>query len=263
MHTHVWSASTSNSDDHAKHCELGDALKRDLGVYMADLSAIAHLVQAQLQVLDDLAAFVRNHAWDERVKGFNQDIFRMPLPLLREEHNRIVLDALKMVTDEREEFRARIGGLVTDARGLLRGLQTDKLEARARVSADTMSMFTVVTTIFLPLTFFTSYFALAPGEATVRTHAQFWMYAAIPTVAFMALTLWIVLVKKHSSGEDRPILHFLRRLRLLSRLLHFLRRLGLLSKLLHFLRRLGLLSKLPKESQQSVLPTHTAPSNTP
>lgn len=120
MHTHVWSASTSTSNEHATHRELSKELKRNLGVYIADLSAISHLVQAQLQVLDDMAAFVRNHAWDERDKGFNQDIFRMPLPLQREEHNRIVLDALKMVTDELEEFRARVGGLLTDARGLLR-----------------------------------------------------------------------------------------------------------------------------------------------
>jgi len=74
-----------------------------------------------------------------------------------------------------------------------------------------MSMLTVVITIFLPLSFFASYFTLVTGEVTVQTHAQFWKYAAVPTFPFLAMTLWIVFVKKHSSGEDRPILRFLRK----------------------------------------------------
>lgn len=35
-------------------------------------------------------------------------------------------------------------------------LTTEKHAAHAKMSAETMSMFTIVTTIFLPLTFFTS-----------------------------------------------------------------------------------------------------------
>jgi hypothetical protein len=79
-------------------------------------------------------------------------------------------------------------------------------------------LFTLITTIFLPLIFFTSYFALVPGEASVRTHAEFWKYATGPTIAFMSLTLWTVFVKKHPSREDSLILRVMRGLRLLPKL---------------------------------------------
>jgi hypothetical protein len=91
-------------------------VRRDLGAYIADLGAISHLVQAQLQVLYEVAAFLDVHTWDERDKCLNQDNFN--LPVLREEHNRNVL--LKMVVDEHEAFHACVGGLLADARGMLR-----------------------------------------------------------------------------------------------------------------------------------------------
>ncbi|KAF8250411.1 hypothetical protein K440DRAFT_618894 [Wilcoxina mikolae CBS 423.85] len=66
-----------------------------------------------------------------------------------------------------------------------------------------MSMFTVVTTLFLPLTFFTSYFALEPGKlfVTQSTGWKFWAVAAPVTFIFTMATLYIVLMKKYRSGE--------------------------------------------------------------
>lgn len=113
LHTHVWSAGGS-------HATESRALMRDLGAYIADLSAISHLVQEQQRVLYCVAAAVRVSALPNGRASFNHDIFPGLLPMFREEHATIVLEALEIVVDGLVGFHARVCGLLSDARGMLR-----------------------------------------------------------------------------------------------------------------------------------------------
>ncbi|KAI5841680.1 hypothetical protein BZA05DRAFT_412914 [Tricharina praecox] len=201
------------------HMKEGVDIGETLAYYIADLCAIQHLVRAQLEALTELAGIFANNALDAS-KGYNQNIVRLPLRLQEAQHNRIVTDALKMVIDERKAFADHVLPLLGEARktqqylgGRHMHLAAEKHAAHAKMSAESMSLFTIVTTVFLPLTFFTSYFALNPAEAIVKTEFDFWKYSGPPTVVFALFTLYIVLFKKYKSGEyteDRKVVQWLK-----------------------------------------------------
>lgn len=88
----------------------------EIGSLIADLSGLLHLTQAQLQALGDLADVLWHNAWGAEDKGFNQDVVRLPLPMQREEHSRIVMNSLTLVIEERMRFEEQLKQLLRSAR---------------------------------------------------------------------------------------------------------------------------------------------------
>ncbi|KAF8541756.1 hypothetical protein BDD12DRAFT_803442 [Trichophaea hybrida] len=90
--------------------------------------------------------------------------------------------------------------------------QAHRANEQARMLGQTMSLFTIVTTIFLPITFLAGYYALEPGKGYVQTYGQFWKTAGPTTVVFTLFVGGVVYRKKYESGEDTMVWGWIKRL---------------------------------------------------
>jgi aminoglycoside phosphotransferase (APT) family kinase protein len=161
-------------------------LKIRLSELTTDLRTILHLLQSQLKALEELNEIFRmayNHypALREEPTDFPapkdwhyENRLYLPFRLQEWRSLRIVLRELNSVTSERkryvEEFKSLLDSLSTysiadtieqteqakAAQGIMKAQEVHAKSTAKNVllTAKTMSMFTVVTTIFLPLNFF-------------------------------------------------------------------------------------------------------------
>ncbi|KAI5856632.1 hypothetical protein BZA05DRAFT_389117 [Tricharina praecox] len=74
-----------------------------------------------------------------------------------------------------------------------------KMREDIALQGNTMSLFTVVTIIFLPLAFFTQYFALPYAQGKIDTETKFWIVVAPITIVILIITLLVYLHKKYKT----------------------------------------------------------------
>ncbi|KAI5816553.1 hypothetical protein BZA77DRAFT_387505 [Pyronema omphalodes] len=231
-------------------------LKTRLSELTTDLRTILNLLQSQLKALEELNGIFKmayNHY--PALRDEPKDILeaktwryenRLALPFRLQEWRsiKIVLGELNCAILERKghvkEFKNLLDSLSTNsiadtieqteqakaAQDIMKAQEAHAKHAAetATLIAKTMSMFTVVTAIFLPLNFFAAFHALLPGtvnnpETRFNTTALnsitinndnmgdkaslflFAYYAAPVTVCFALIAFFIVLAKKVESGD--------------------------------------------------------------
>ncbi|KAF8248702.1 hypothetical protein K440DRAFT_660737 [Wilcoxina mikolae CBS 423.85] len=218
-------------DDRRKETEQryirGDSLNRELNVFITEMTTLRNIVRSQDEALQDLNDILENSDWDPEETGYNKNIIPLPPSLSQNgpENMPVILKSLRDVKEERAKFKEIIDQVLESGRtsqGLLLQLLHEKQATntehhalkqttiarghaiQARQQAQTMSLFTVVTTIFLPLTFINSYFTMEFSKSWPGSHRRFWALSGPITAVFMVLTFYIVMFKKHTSGEWNP-----------------------------------------------------------
>ncbi|KAF8247252.1 hypothetical protein K440DRAFT_661546 [Wilcoxina mikolae CBS 423.85] len=77
----------------------------------------------------------------------------------------------------------------------------DLLRNEITWQGEQMSMFVAVTTIFLPLAFFTQYFAMDSAKPYATTQGRFWLITLPITLAFIAGVILMIIKKNHDNDE--------------------------------------------------------------
>lgn len=224
------SASMEASEDKPDKKEAGQktrkALSKDLILLLQDISSVHSLIETQMQLLDHFEAMIWKADRDKPDPGYNANIIDLPIRFDGHSGRRIIAQGIGMVRAEQESYRKSFEKILGKGKGLqdhmLRHITAEQSQvgtvtmaehaAQMKMSAATMSLFTVVTTLFLPLSFFTSYYALTPPTNTSEQNQaainKFWQVSGPVTIMFTLGTLYVVLCKKFESGEystDRPI----------------------------------------------------------
>jgi len=188
------------------------------------MTIMMHVVGLQLQTLEDLRRIFRN-SWKicDADKGYDRNVVRIPF-VDKEECVTLILRVLDEAMEERRGFKmafeewTRWGQSLTDylenrpgeaAAAVEAQKQQAKIQeqilADIKQQAQTMSWFTAVTALFLPLTFFTSYFAIDWSKGFPHNDGDFWKVSAPFTFAFMYVTLYVIFRKKVEAGEIKKM----------------------------------------------------------
>ncbi|KAF8533702.1 hypothetical protein BDD12DRAFT_898069 [Trichophaea hybrida] len=77
----------------------------------------------------------------------------------------------------------------------------DQLRHEIAWQGEQMSMFVAVTTIFLPLAFFTQYFSMESAKPYATTQGRFWLITLPITLAFIAGVILMIFTKNHDKDE--------------------------------------------------------------
>ncbi|RPB16297.1 hypothetical protein P167DRAFT_312631 [Morchella conica CCBAS932] len=187
-----------------------DDLARAVEKVAIQISTINSVVQSQIQILKDLREIFRLSIGlaSRRPQGANLQI---PIMSDQKEQVRAAERSLSFVIKDRYRFSKTLDALSKDVKSLsgslaVRGTQT----AIARQNT-TMSTLALISTLFFPLGFFTSYVTLDAAKTVVRTQSKFLRLPGPIAAVFIVATLAVI---AHKNGLTDSFMKRLMMLRL-------------------------------------------------
>ncbi|KAI5845218.1 hypothetical protein DFP73DRAFT_594349 [Morchella snyderi] len=185
-------------------------LVRAVEKVVIQISTISSVVQSQIQILKDLREIFRLSIGlaSRRPQGANLQI---PIMSDQKEQVRAAERSLSFVIKDRYRFSKTLDALTKDVKSLsgslaVRGTQT----AIARQNT-TMSTLALISTLFFPLGFFTSYVTLDAAKTVARTQSKFLRLPGPIAAVFIVATLAVI---AHKNGLTDSFMKRLMMLRL-------------------------------------------------
>ncbi|KAI5851752.1 hypothetical protein DFP73DRAFT_538419 [Morchella snyderi] len=173
---------------------------------LADIAIMKDVVQSQIQILEDLREIFQNSFKFEKGVGRprnHRNAVKIPYIMDGKEQMRKAVVTLDALIRERRDLSEELGLWLKDlrkskiltshdsqtvtAKEALR--QGEMMQKAIKEQGQTISVFTLITTIFVPLGFFTGYFgmSLSDSRPTVASPAEFWAISGPVTVLIMLL----------------------------------------------------------------------------
>ncbi|KAH8144410.1 uncharacterized protein LAJ45_11610 [Morchella importuna] len=173
---------------------------------LADIAIMKDVVQSQIQILEDLREIFQNSFKFEKGVGRprnHRNAVKIPYIMDGKEQMRKAVVTVDAVIRERKEFKEELSVWLKDLRKskILTSHDSQTVTAKEALKqgemmqkaitqqGQTISVFTLITTIFVPLGFFTSYFgmSLSDWKSSITTPADFWAIAGPVTFLIMLL----------------------------------------------------------------------------